>query len=674
MNASPCNDRFALLWQNAVFAGASADALALLATGAIEETFAAGEVVVDEHTPDDRLYVIVAGRATAAVAGPAGPIRIATLEAGAALGEIVPPMRASQRDARVGAETPMRVLRIDAPLFHRFLAAEPVAGDGLIASAEDRLEIAFLAAGGPFARLDSARLHDLAARLAPRTVAGGVAIARAGDIGDRCYLLRAGVVDLIAPDPSIPGTAPVRLGPGALFGEEVALTEGPYAATARAITPCDVLVLHRDDFLALLVDEPATRSDVIEQFRLRDRPRRAPGIVVHERTEGNGRTVWILKDPRRGAYYRLTAHGWFLWSRLDGRHTIRDLVLAYLREFRAFAPGQVAGEVAELAATGFVVQRPLRREVEAGRQSRWDRAYRTLTPIVEYRLRLRRSAALVDRLYVTGPRLLFTAPGQIAAAVLAIAGLAAFFLAGGRHEAADAGGPSLLVLMPLALVAIVWHELGHAFTAKAFGREVRLGVGWYWFGPLLYVDTSDMWLAGKWPRIAVSIGGPYASFLLGSLAALSAWLLPASAATGTLWLFAFLSYIWVILNLDPLLEYDGYYVLADLLDRPSLRNDALGWLGSGLLPALRRRGWRGVRGHGTDLAYGTVALAYVGFIGFTTIATYRLLVEDWVATWLSNDLTLWIGWALAALAVASMAITVAGELRGRRAIVLARTV
>lgn len=69
-----------------------------------------------------------------------------------------------------------------------------------------------------------------------------------------------------------------------------------------------------------------------------------------------------------------------------------------------------------------------------------------------------------------------------------------------------------------------------------------MGIGWYWFGPVAYVDTSDMWLEGRWPRIAVSIAGPYANLVLGGLAALVA---------------------------------DGYHVLSDLLDRPNLRPRAL---------------------------------------------------------------------------------------------------
>ena len=53
-----------------------------------------------------------------------------------------------------------------------------------------------------------------------------------------------------------------------------------------------------------------------------------------------------------------------------------------------------------------------------------------------------------------------------------------------------------------------------------------MGVGWYWFGPIAYVDTSDMWLAGRKERVFVSLAGPYADLVTGGLAALVAWFVP----------------------------------------------------------------------------------------------------------------------------------------------------
>ena len=63
-----------------------------------------------------------------------------------------------------------------------------------------------------------------------------------------------------------------------------------------------------------------------------------------------------------------------------------------------------------------------------------------------------------------------------------------------------------------------------------------------------------------------------------------------------------------------MMEYDGYHMLSDVLDRPNLREEAMGWIGTDFLPSLRRRG-RGLRGHGVDLLYGALATGYMLLAG-----------------------------------------------------------
>ena len=91
-----------------------------------------------------------------------------------------------------------------------------------------------------------------------------------------------------------------------------------------------------------------------------------------------------------------------------------------------------------------------------------------------------------------------------------------------------------------------------------------------------------------------------------------------------LWEFALLSYLAVLLNFNPLMEFDGYYVLSDLLDRPNLRPRALAWLGQGLIPALRTPGR--LEGHRLELLYGLTSLLYVAFSAVLTFVIYRLAV------------------------------------------------
>jgi putative peptide zinc metalloprotease protein len=289
--------------------------------------------------------------------------------------------------------------------------------------------------------------------------------------------------------------------------------------------------------------------------------------------------------------------------------------------------------------------------------------------VLEWQVSVRGVDAPLTRLYQNGVRLLYAWPGQIVLAAVALAGLIAFVLGIGELGAtireSEAGGWLLLFWIPGTLVAILIHEAGHAFTTKHFGREVRrVGVGWYWFGPIAYVDTSDMWLEGRWPRIAVSLAGPYADLVVGGLAALAAWLIPNPILSAALWQFALVSYVGVLVNLNPLMEFDGYYILSDLLERPNLRPRALAWLGSELIPALREP--QGLRGHRLELLYGLASVLYIAFSAALTVVLYRLIVQDWLSGLLTNAVAAGLAWALAAAVVVLAVAGMLSELRGAR--------
>lgn len=121
--------------------------------------------------------------------------------------------------------------------------------------------------------------------------------------------------------------------------------------------------------------------------------------------------------------------------------------------------------------------------------------------------------------------------------------------------------------------------MGHAYATKSYGRSVTyFGVGWYWVGPVAFTDTTDMCLCPPKQRIVVDLAGIYTHFILGGFFAVIAWVLPNPTLSFFFWLLALANYWSIYQNLDPLLEFDGYYVLMDVLDHPDLREDALIWL------------------------------------------------------------------------------------------------
>ncbi len=117
------------------------------------------------------------------------------------------------------------------------------------------------------------------------------------------------------------------------------------------------------------------------------------------------------------------------------------------------------------------------------------------------------------------------------------------------------------------------HELGHALACKHFGGECHeLGILLLVFTPCLYCNVSDAWtFPGKWQRIAVSAAGVAVEVVLAGLCTFLWWFSePGMFHTLMLSIVVVCSVNTVLLNGNPLLRYDGYYVLADLLGVPNL--------------------------------------------------------------------------------------------------------
>jgi Zn-dependent protease len=168
------------------------------------------------------------------------------------------------------------------------------------------------------------------------------------------------------------------------------------------------------------------------------------------------------------------------------------------------------------------------------------------------------------------------------------------------------------------------------------------------------------------PRLAVALAGVAAEAVLAGVAALVAWAVPSLTLAAVLWQFALSSYVLILLNLNPLMEFDGYFVLMDLLERPNLRPKALAWLGCGLVPALKRHGLASLRGHGLDVAYGVTSVLYLGVEAILTVALYRLFVEGWLARFAPPALAANLAWGLAALVIALTVTGIVADLRATR--------
>jgi putative peptide zinc metalloprotease protein len=331
----------------------------------------------------------------------------------------------------------------------------------------------------------------------------------------------------------------------------------------------------------------------------RERPRGRDDLELTRLRSHKLGTYYILKNPRWGRYLKLTAEDQFLFSLMDGEHTVRDILLAYYRQFGCLAFSRVLGLTQELKEGGFLAQDQPRLLTFLRRRCARRDWLGQLAGLGQALLHRELAFPSIDRwvtaLYRGGGWLLFGGWARVVYFALVSVGLALFgaALVGGAYSLVAVEGSYLLgglVLGVLQLAVILVHEHAHALATKHFGREVTRGGFMLYLGlPAFFVDTSDIWMAPKRARLAVSWAGPYSEIILGGLTSISAWLLGPTVAGNVLFKFALLLYLGAFLNLNPLLELDGYYLLMDWLEVPMLRQRSFAFLRDRLLTKLRRR-------------------------------------------------------------------------------------
>jgi putative peptide zinc metalloprotease protein len=140
-------------------------------------------------------------------------------------------------------------------------------------------------------------------------------------------------------------------------------------------------------------------------------------------------------------------------------------------------------------------------------------------------------------------------------------------------------------ILTMALTFVVlktFHELGHAYAVKAFGGTVHeIGIMFLVFAPMPYVDASAAAeFRSKWQRALVGAAGMIVEIFIAALA-LYVWL---AVEPGGVRALAFNAMVvagvsTVLFNGNPLLRYDGYYILSDLLEIPNLAQRATRYWG-----------------------------------------------------------------------------------------------
>ncbi|MGL4941793.1 MAG: site-2 protease family protein [Thermoguttaceae bacterium] len=300
-----------------------------------------------------------------------------------------------------------------------------------------------------------------------------------------------------------------------------------------------------------------------------------------------GRLYWVVKDPIGMRYFRFHEEEYALLKMLDGTRSL-DQIKA---EFESRFPPQKIGLatiqtfLTQLHQSGLVISSLAGQGDELlSRRVKRDRAatYQWWTNILAVRLKGFDPDAILTQL-LPWVRWCFSPVAQIAAVLLCLAAATLVIV---EFETFQSKLPEFkqffsvrnIFLMSVVLgLTKILHEFGHGLTVKYFGGEChQMGVMFLVLTPCLYVDASDSWmLPNKWHRIAIAAAGVWVECVLAAICTFVWWF----SAPGMLHYLCLnvmfvCSVSTVVFNINPLLRYDGYYIAADWLEIPNLRQKA----------------------------------------------------------------------------------------------------
>lgn len=317
-------------------------------------------------------------------------------------------------------------------------------------------------------------------------------------------------------------------------------------------------------------------------------PRLRKHAQLH-RQEYRGQTWYVLQDLTSERFHRFSPSAYLIIGQMDGSRTVHEIWEAALAQLGddAITQDETIQLLSQLHSAD-VLQcdvppdtAELFRRQERLVRTQWRRRLLSVfawqIPLVDPDRMLSRGAPLARRLFSPAGLIVW----------LLVVGTAVVLGTAHWRELTDSIvdrvllPENLLVLWLLFPVIKLLHEFGHAAAVKAFGGEVHeMGLMILVLTPVPYVDASAAWgFRSKWQRVIVGAAGMVVELFIAALA-MFLWL---NVEPGGVRAVAYNTILiagisTVLFNANPLLRFDGYYMLMDFLEIPNLRARATSYL------------------------------------------------------------------------------------------------
>jgi putative peptide zinc metalloprotease protein len=331
----------------------------------------------------------------------------------------------------------------------------------------------------------------------------------------------------------------------------------------------------------------AFRSSTTRSIGLRKR-----GDLDVTRQVYQGQAWFVVKDPISLHYFRFRPEEYALLEMLDGDASLERLKDDFEARFppRRITVDELARFVATLHRSGLVIgDRPGQgpQLFERRRQRKWKEWVAWISNVMALRFRGIDPDWLLEKMnpwlgWIFSPAAILAGLAFAASALLLVlVNFETFRSKLPEFNQFFAAGNWLYLAIALGVTKVI-HEFGHGLSCKYYGGECHeMGVMLLVFTPCLYCDVSDSWmLPNKWKRAAIGAAGMYVEVVMAAVATYLWWNSHAGVFNQICLDVMFVSSVSTILfNANPLLRYDGYYILSDVLEIPNLRQKANSILG-----------------------------------------------------------------------------------------------
>lgn len=288
---------------------------------------------------------------------------------------------------------------------------------------------------------------------------------------------------------------------------------------------------------------------------------------------------YMIEDPLRGKFFRIGTDEFTLISFLDGKNTIAQAIGLSSESLResAFTENEAMSVChwlleSQLAVCGGAAQGE--RLAQSARKQAQNKLAASVNPMA-MRLPLCNPTALLNRI-APWTNWIFTRPAVIAWCV--VCGIGLLVAISNRSELIQSSSVLLdrdnwLRLALVWLILKVLHEAAHGLACLHFGGTVpSAGILLVLFTPLPFVDVTASWrFSSKWQRIATAAAGVYFELFVAAVAIiLWSWSSDSVVRHAALNVAATAGLTSVLVNGNPLMRFDGYYMLSDWLELPNM--------------------------------------------------------------------------------------------------------